>query len=53
MHYRRLGECGVWAGMIIGALDGILNEPWHGGIAHCSVWNWALTLAEIQDLYAV
>lgn len=48
---------GVWAGVpgrvVIGASDLAPNNPWSGYLAHCAMWDRALTADEIAGLAVV
>ena len=54
-----LVNLGVWAGALsavstcIGSVTTVPANVWSGYIAHCAVWDRALSPAEIADLYVV
>ncbi len=47
---------GAWAGSLastttcIGATNTTVSHPWHGSLAHCALWNRALSPAEVAAL---
>ncbi len=53
-----LGSLGTWAGTldeseqcVFGASTDVPNDPWHGHLAHPTLWDKVLTPTQVQSLY--